>query len=234
MKSLFRTKYLVKFSLFIALSALAVTSGPVRAKADTEKSNITFGLKASTLGVGAEVRAALSDQFALRVGGNWFDYNYDSTEDGIDYDLDLDLLSGAAYIYWHPFEGSFRLTGGLLYSGNEISALGTTTGNFEIGGGSFTPDQVGQLTGAITFKDIAPYAGIGWSKALGNSGLGFSFDLGVMFQGRPRVDLESTGGTLSNDPTLIAELAQEEQNLEDDIDFFRFYPVISLGLTYSF
>lgn len=55
-----------------------------------------------------------------------------------------------------------------------------------------------------------------------------------MFQGSPRVsDLRSTG-TLANDPLFRAELERERQEIEDDIDQFKIYPVIQLSLSYLF
>src|SRR6056297_1721923 len=74
----------------------------------------SVGLKVSTLGAGVEVERSFSEKFGGRVGLNYFSYSYDGTEEDIDYDFDLELLSGALLLDWHPFSGSFRLTGGLF------------------------------------------------------------------------------------------------------------------------
>jgi len=80
-----------------------------------------------------------------------------------------------------------------------------------------------------------PYAGFGWGNAVGkNKRLGVSFELGVVFQGSPDIELESTGGALSSSPALQAEIAKEEKKIEDDIDDFEYYPVIALGISYKF
>ncbi len=55
----------------------------------------------------------------------------------------------------------------------------------------------------------------------------------MLFQGDPEVDL-SASGALANDPTLLAALRREENDLEDDLDFLSFYPVVSLSLTFRF
>ena len=65
-------------------------------------------------------------------------------------------------------------------------------------------------------------------------GLSVSLDLGVVFQGEPEVNLQSVGGSFSDNPLLIAEVEREEQELQDDADEFDLYPVISLGLSYRF
>ena len=63
---------------------------------------------------------------------------------------------------------------------------------------------------------------------------GFTLDVGVLMQGEPNVDFNSTGGDLSNDPTFQANLKQEEANAEDDIKGFTVYPVLALGVSYRF
>ena len=55
-----------------------------------------------------------------------------------------------------------------------------------------------------------------------------------MFTGSPQVNLVSTGGSLSNDTNFQAQLAIEEQNLQNDVDNYEVYPVVQLGLTYGF
>ena len=55
-----------------------------------------------------------------------------------------------------------------------------------------------------------------------------------MMSGTPDITLESVGGTLSDDPDFQQALADEEENLQDEVDDFEFYPVVQLGLTYRF
>ena len=75
---------------------------------------------------------------------------------------------------------------------------------------------------------------MGWGNALGeDKRWGFVFDLGVVFQGSPDADLTATG-PLASDPTFLAELAKEEQQLQDEVDDYEYYPVVSIGVTYKF
>ena len=55
-----------------------------------------------------------------------------------------------------------------------------------------------------------------------------------MFSGEPDVSLESRGGLFSGDPTFEAEVDREEQRIREDIEDFKVYPVIQIGLTYRF
>ncbi len=223
----------------LVLSCFSLLATPAMAQDNMEYASDKSGqwavsAKAGTLGLGLEARYTVTDKFAVRLGGNLFSLGYDGEEDGVDYEFDLKLKSINLMADFHPFEGAFRLTGGLLYNGNKILALGASTDDVEIGDVTYTPAEIGTLTGDIKFKDIAPYLGIGWGKSLNDSGLAFTADLGVMFSGAPEVSLNSNGGLLSSNADFLAELRREEQNLQGDLDNFKYYPVIALGLSYSF
>jgi hypothetical protein len=87
---------------------------------------------------------------------------------------------------------------------------------------------------AADLEDTAPFVGIGWDTTFENPGVAFKFIAGAMFTGSPQVNLTASGGTLSNDPNFQTQLAQEEQNLQNDIDAYEIYPVVQAGLTLSF
>lgn len=214
-----------------AIGAVLLLSGQA-----AQAQDVGLALRAGTLGLGGELTVGLSDRLNLRGGGYGFGLDFNATEDDINYDFDLDLLSAGGYVDFHPFAGGFRLTGGVLYVGNDLFAQALPDdGEFDIGDRTFTVAEVGTLTGDLGFNEVAPYAGIGWGNAVSKDGRwAFMVDVGVLFQGRPDVALASTGGTLSGDPLLTDELRREEANLEDDLGLFRFYPVISLGVAYRF
>ena len=93
---------------------------------------------------------------------------------------------------------------------------------------------MGSLVGELDFDDINSHIGIGWGNAVGkNKQWSFSFDLGVIYQGSPKVNL-SANGTSSGDAAFQRNLAREEQSLEGELEDFQFYPVISFGICYSF
>ena len=104
----------------------------------------------------------------------------------------------------------------------------------EIGGVTFTEAEVGTLKGTAELGSSAPYLGLGWAWGLADGGLAFSLDLGVLFQDSPDIELSSTGGTLSDEDALQDALADEEAQLEDDLDQYDLYPVVSLGVLYRF
>ena len=188
----------------------------------------------STLGIGLEVSRSVAQRLALRVGASGFDYTYDNSLNDIDYEVDLRLRTFGAHVDWHPGGGGAFLTGGVLYNGNEVTALGAASGpTIDVGDLTFTAEQVGNLTGDVTFNEITPVVGAGWNTAFAGNRVGVHFAAGVVFQGQPVVGLQADG-TLADEPLFQDELEKERADLEEDLESFRFYPVASIGLTFRF
>lgn len=192
--------------------------------------DLGLGVKAGTLGYGVEGTVGLTTGVNLRAGLNGFSYDYTDSASNIDYDIGLDLKSYALLLDWHPFAGTFKLTAGILSNKNGATMTATPTGSVTIGGNPYPAGTAGRLSGEVDFKGAAPYAGIGWGNAAGKSrGLGFSIELGVLFQGAPDVTLTSTNPAVSQ-----SDLDAEAREIEDDLSGFKSYPVISFGLSYQF
>ncbi|HHD56835.1 MAG TPA: hypothetical protein ENK89_04065, partial [Desulfobulbaceae bacterium] len=87
--------------------------------------DVNVALKGGTLGVGAEVGIGLSEDFVLRGGVNYLKFDFDSTIDKVDYNMEPEFKNGSLLLDWHPFSGAFRLTGGVYLNNNEIDVDGT-------------------------------------------------------------------------------------------------------------
>jgi hypothetical protein len=192
-----------------------------------------IALKAGTLGLGAEFTKSLTDKVNFRIGGNLFTYSYSGTEDDVSYDFDLKLKNFSGLVDLHPTGGAFRISGGLVSNSNKVEALSTSTGTYSIGNGNYTQAQVGVLTGKIDFKKTAPYAGIGFGNSAKGAGVGFVFDAGVVFQGAPKATLTATG-TASSSATFQNDLRNEQFNLQEDLNSFKYYSVVSIGIAFKF
>lgn len=212
----------IKFIRWFALSGLLVAGA---AAAD----GFGLGVKAGSLGLGVEGTFGLSERVNLRAGIN--NYSLSGTEDasGIHYDADLDLQSGALLLDWHPFAGTFRLSAGLIYNKNALHLTATPTSNQDIGGTTYTPAQIGTLSGDVTFKKNAPYLGLGWGNAVRHGRFGFNFEIGALLQGSPKVSLAASSGAVSQ-----IDLDSEAQQAEADLSKFKTYPVVALGFSFRF
>jgi len=198
------------------------------------KSGKGLTAKDSTLGYGGELNVGLSDNFSTRFGINIYRKSYSANASSMDFKFKLNLQTASALADWYPFAGSFRASGGLLYNNNEISMTANPTGgSFIINGVTYSSTSVSSMTGKVTFNKVAPYFGIGWGNPVAqNKGWGLTTDFGVLFQGKPKLDLVITcaagcPGTLQNDATA------ENTKLQNDLNHFQLWPVASVGISYQ-
>lgn len=193
--------------------------------------------RVSTLGFGIEGTKQFTPNFNGRLGVNYFSLGLNTKRSNIDFDANLNLFSIAALGDWYPWKSSrFHLTTGLVYNDNSADGTGKASGSqtFNIGGRIFTVSQVQDIKAKVTYSSpIAPYIGIGYGNPVRKgSQLAFSIDLGVMFTGSPDVDLSSPNE--GNLPQLADAIAREKKRLQDKLDKFSVYPVLSVGLSYQF
>src|SRR5215467_4780743 len=202
--------------------AIALLLLPAVAQADG-----SIGVRAGTVGLGLEFAYPISSSLGIRLIADGYKYSRKFTQDNIDYDGDVKLRTGSLLLDLFPFANNFRISAGGVYNGNKI-LLTTPTQNITLGPNNYTAS----LNGEVDFKKFAPYAGIGYGRPI-NSGLSVTFDLGVMFQGTPTATLNGTC-TGVNCATFQTDLKTQEASLNDKIKDFKYYPVATLGLAYTF
>ncbi|HEY0844592.1 MAG TPA: hypothetical protein VGE12_04465 [Noviherbaspirillum sp.] len=192
-----------------------------------------------TTGLGAHVSIPVMPQLNARFGVNALRYNYDGSTSDLDYDFKLKLRTFDALLDYYPQGTGFRITGGVVFNGNKVDAVGrpTAAGTYTLNGRTYSAASAGTLDGRIDFRNLAPYLGVGWGSALAQEkGWKFAADLGVMFQGSPRTSLTNVGCTAPAPvcTQLAADVAAENLRLNDEADDIKFYPVLRLGASYSF
>ena len=212
--------------------AFALVLIPTAALADT-----SIGVRAGTLGLGAELSHAFGPSFGMRLNVDAYNYSRSFNNNDIEYDGKAKLKTASLLLDWYPFSNNFRVSAGPMYNGNKLGLDGTPTGGtFTINGATYQANEIGTLQGQVNFKKYVPYAGIGYGRPIG-SGLSFTFDLGVVFQGSPSATLVATCGPAAT-PTVCAQIqsdtAAQQQTANDDLKNFRYYPVVALGLAYTF
>ncbi len=186
-------------------------------------------LKIGTLGVNAEAVRSFGPQFNARIGFAALSLSNLSLISNNDYSSkgDLKLMSFSALGDWFPFESNFRLTAGIFINLNKTSVALTPKKTYYDGNIAYTPEKLGVLNADISFSKVDPYIGIGFGNPTsGETGLGFTLDFGTFYHGNPKASLSAT--------KLLEPSAGQSPILEDNLKWFKFYPVLSFGLTYKF
>jgi hypothetical protein len=208
------------------------------------RAEVALGVKAGTLGGGAELTVGLSPQWNVRLGGSAYDYTDNGREaSGIFYDAKARLRTGEALLDFHPGGRAFRLSAGAMYNDTRIDgrSLPPASGSYNIGGVLVPLSVVGTLDGRIDFDPVIPYVGLGWGNAVGpGRSVRFAADVGVVFQGKGNVTLTPRipAGSPLNSPVARQAfqvlLDREERDIEDDVADYTAYPVVSVGVSYRF
>jgi hypothetical protein len=189
-------------------------------------------ISAGTLGIGPEVGYRFGT-FGVRGSATFFSFSKDVDSDDINYDGKLKLKSYGASVDIYPSSGGFRISPGARISRNRVELVATPTAAVEIGGTTYTPAQVGTISGEVRGKNFSPTLTVGYGND-GGTGFYFGADAGALFQGSPRVRQLKTTGLLATDATFQANLLKERQSIEHDIGRFKVYPILQLALGYRF
>jgi hypothetical protein len=228
----------------------------VPAKPSTKESGIApfsrvgIGVKISTLGAGIEVATPLAGKFNLRGGFNMFRYSRPITNNGIQYQGQLQFQSAEAHLDWFLFGGFHVSPGILFYNGNQLTANASVPGGqtFSVGGTSYESDPTTPITGTgkLDFVKVSPSIMIGIGNLIPRNGRHYSFlfEVGGAYQGSARVALnlagnvcDTTGTTcraVSSDPTVLANIQAQQVKIQNDVNPYRFFPVLSLGVGFNF
>lgn len=214
------------------------------------------GLTASTLGPGVQGAVSLWPNANIRGGFNIFQYNDSFSKDGIDYTGNVKLRS--AQLTYDQFFGqrfaAFHISPGVLfYNGNGLNANAAVPagGNFTLGGVAYTSSTPAPVsgTGKVTFNKAAPMLLIGFGNMLPRDGhhFGFTAEAGFVYQGAPSTTLNLTGSACYSPSTSCAytteviyqqilnqNIVLEQQKINNDLRWLRFYPVVSAGFGYRF
>lgn len=219
-------------TMMVAAVAAVLTAGSA--------SGADFGIygTAGTIGLGGGLATNFNKHLGARIGYTSFTYDVDDVEESdLTFDGEAELGGAQALLDWYPFGGGFRISAGAVESA-KINARATPVGGtFTFDGVTYSADDIGEARGTADFGSIAPYVGLGFGRALSADGhFSFTADIGVAFTGSPDVALNVTCN--APDPVLCAQLeddaAAEEIELQQDADDYKYWPVVSFGLSYRF
>ena len=234
-QQMYKQTFLIIFALIPAASfasdmAVSVKASTLGIVVDTtryvsDKVNVRFGFSQSVKAVNGVAEGIYSSPYGPSYGGQKT-YSYDYRQQTL-----------GALVDWHPWEGRFRASAGLFLNNNNTHLMADATCSvtgqavpctYSVGGNSYSPTQISQPQGKLSYRLLAPYIGYGWGNALAkNKKWTFACDVGMLYQGKPTVTLTATG----NVPGLQADLAAEQARLRSESS--AWWPVVSFGLGYN-
>jgi len=197
-------------------------------------------INGGTTGFGLGIAGPLSDSMTGRIGFDTWKRTLTKSDANGNYNLDLKLQTVNVLADWYPFSGAFRTTFGLVANGNKATLAATAVnGSYTFNNVTYTASDVGSYTGEMKFNSTAPYLGIGWGNPVEKGkGWGFVTDVGVLFQGSPKINSTVTCGTaIVGTPActqLQNDVAASTTQLQNDTKNYKYWPVISIGLSYNF
>ncbi|MDD4911244.1 MAG: hypothetical protein PHP57_03030 [Sideroxydans sp.] len=218
------------------LALVAAALFPMMANA----SNFAVYGSAGTNGLGLGAGTAINDNFGARLGFNTFKVSTTQQDANGNYGIDLKLMTVSGLADYYPWAGKFRTTLGAVYNGNKaaITAQPVGGGSYVFNGQTYSSADVGSFSGEMTFNSVAPYLGIGWGNpAAQDKQWGMTMDIGVLFQGSPKISNAVTCG--AGVPALTcaqmqSDVAAGAAKLEADTKDFKYLPVVNLGISYRF
>lgn len=208
--------------------------GLVAGLAQAQEVHSPFSITAGVGSTGWEVGGVYAPHpmFSGRLTATTLDYSHNVSADSIRYSGKLKFSSGQAGIQFHPLANGWNLEGGVIFGDRKLDLRAAPTGNVTINGKTYTPSQVGVLTGKADLGDAAPFLAVGYDDtATRSNALGIRAVLGVAFTDKPKVSLNYSG---ASDPNLSADIEQSRQKLQNKVKDFRYYPIASIGLSYRF
>jgi hypothetical protein len=217
-------------------------------------SRIAVGGYISPLGAGGGIAVAVAPFANVRAGLNYFGYSLTGTDDGANYSGNLHFRSLQAGVDLFPFRrSSFHVTPGFLFNNqNRVTAFGGIEG-----GQSFTLNDVNYYSsttdpvtgnGSVTFKKTAPMLTVGWGNWVSrreHKHISFPIEVGFAHTGDAAVALNLKGtvcnepadincGQIATDPSVQANINGQIAKLQKDLQWIRFYPILSTGVALKF
>jgi len=194
----------------------------------------SVGLDAGTAGLGGSVAWRFEDHLGARAGLDYFSYSRHATIQDVAYSGTLRPMSEVLTLNLYPWtKSSFYVGVGAFFNQNNLTGSASDANGITLDGTFYPAGQVGTLHLKVDQQPVNPYVSVGGNLYFGKAHhWSLAGELGVAYAGKPRVDLTRSGGVV--DPNIDLAVAQQRQKVENQIKDFQFWPVLKLGVTYSF
>lgn len=223
----------LKFYGMICALGVALLSAPVAAQTTAPEGRVSLGATAGTLGIGPEVGYRFTSLFGVRANAGWFRWDEDFDVDDVDYNGKLKLNSFGLMADVYPFRNKFRVSVGARLGDNKVRLRATPSEPVTIGDRIYAPEEIGTLRGNVETNEFMPMVTIGYAGRL-TPGWSVGIEAGALFHGRPEMGELTATGLLADNPQFQEDLRREIEDIEDEVDGYKVYPVVQVSLSYRF
>ena len=187
---------------------------------------VALGPRVGSAGVSMECYTGLFSNLNARVAFNLFPLQIKGSKSEFDYDIHCNFKSCSLLFDWMLTRADLRISSGLFVNYNNYDFTINPTRDYQVGAIRYESSEIGHMEGKVDFNRFAPYAGFGWGNPLKqNRKLTFVVDIGFFYQNSPQVDFSASG--------LIAPSADQEGQIAQDLEAWRIYGILSIGLMYK-
>lgn len=193
---------------------------------------------AGTVGLGGGVAGSFNSHLGARLGYTSFDYKVrDLERSDLSFDGTADLGGLQALLDWYPLGGGFRISAGAMENAKFSGTARPLSNTYTFDGVTYSSQDIVQARGTAEFDSIAPYLGVGFGRTLSRDGkFAFTADVGVAFTGTADVQLNviCAAAATALCTQIQSDVIAEQAELQDDADDIKYWPVLSVGLSYRF
>ena len=240
----------IKKTIGLLTCGLVLSTASLATADEPNYRDITVSAEAGTTGLGGSVSWRFSDNFGIRGGVNYLSYDttaftYTTRPTGAGtaeqkYDGTLRLLSEPIALDYYPSaKSAFHLSLGVLVNQNRFSATvknsGVPNSTFSFNDVDYLQSGVGDFDMEVEQQTLSPYLGVGTSIYLDKARRwAVNGELGVAYTGSPKVSITAPNHNPVLDPAFSNDVSGEESKIEKDAEDYKFYPIVKIGVSYSF
>jgi hypothetical protein len=219
-------------------------------------SRIAFGGGISAMGINLQAAVNANRYINLRGVGNVFNYTIDNIDtNGMTLNGKLNLASAGVSVDFYPWPNhGFRISPGTLFYNQNTAHADITVDpgtSFSLNDYDYYASKTNPVKGyanlGLNTNNPAFTITTGWGNMISRRGghWSFPFEIGAAFMGSPKLDFALNSGQVCDSNGLncvdVATNADVQSNLQaqiakykNDLDPFRYYPILSFGVSYNF
>lgn len=188
-------------------------------------------LKGSTSGVGADLAYRINPKWLVKVGAERFNYEFLTNLRSADLNVDINstIITGSySLLADYQIYKKLYISGGLLINNFNTKVKGNLQSDYKFGDLVVSKEKVGTIEWDVKPEStIAPYLGLGIGNNINSKKkVNLSVELGGIFQGAPKFQIQSNGIFESNSDANFNQAG----SLEESFSKFQIYPVLKINL----